>query len=217
MAFAPERHGLAQEHPTETGDRPLLAPEVPPSEQFPQADFIDVPWQFIFPAAKPTFQQSTAAAGTEAGGAQLSAAEPFADDLKYLPRNVLRFPRRPLPTHRFAVLQKWEGTVLSIADNEEVVAVVRDLTDRSSPDEEATFSIEEFAPSDRSLMVPGAIFYWNIGYRTTDSGQRERVSVFRFRRLPGWTRSEIEAVRRKAQSLKELLGLDGESSATAGA
>jgi hypothetical protein len=108
------------------------------------------------------------------------------------------------------VLQKWEGAVSSVT-GDEITAIVRDLTNRSYPDEEVTFSLDEVPESDRSLIAPGAIFYWNLGYELTASGQRKRVSVIRFRRLPAWTRSEIEAVRRKAKTLKAFLGLDEQS------
>ncbi len=124
----------------------------------------------------------------------------------FVPREVFRFPAIPQPAYRFRVLQKWEGTVTSVGDNE-FVAVIRDLTDLSFPPEEATFSVEEVPEPDLSLVFPGATFYWNVGYETTLSRQRKRVSVLRFRRLPAWTRSDIEAVWRTAATLKSLFGL----------
>lgn len=139
---------------------------------------------------------------------QESAAAPdFLARVKpYVPREVFQFQAIPQPAYRFRVLQKWEGTVTSVGDNE-FVAVIRDLTDLSLPPEEATFSVEEVPEPDLSLISPGAIFYWNVGYETTLSRQRKRVSAIRFRRLPAWTRSDIEAVRRIAATLKSLFGL----------
>jgi len=124
----------------------------------------------------------------------------------YVHPGVFLFPAIPQPAYRFRLLQKWEGTVTSVGDNE-FVAVIRDLTDPSFPPEEATFSVEEVPEPDLSLVFSGSIFYWNVGYETTRSGQRKRVSVLRFRRLPAWTRSDIEAVRRTAATLKSLFGL----------
>lgn len=104
------------------------------------------------------------------------------------------------PRERFLVLQKWEGTVTSVF-GDGFTAVMRDLTDPGRPDEEMTLPIEEVADPDRPLMVPGAVFYWAIGYRIDLSGRRERVSGLRFRRLPVWTASDLREVRRKADEL----------------
>jgi hypothetical protein len=55
------------------------------------------------------------------------------------------------------------------------------------------------------LMASGAVFYWSVGYRETLWGQRERVSAIRFRRLPAWTTSDLDEVRRKAKQLAALI------------
>ena len=123
---------------------------------------------------------------------------------------VDRVPQQHLPQHRFLVLQKWEGTVSALKEQEkEFVAVIRDLTQTRS-DEEATFPIEEIPDSDRDLLAPGAVFYWNVGYELNSYGQRKRVSAIRFRRLPAWTRSEIESVRRTAERFKGIFGLNAQ-------
>jgi hypothetical protein len=127
-----------------------------------------------------------------------------------LPVQVDRVPQQHLPQHRFLVLQKWEGTVSALKEQEkEFVAVIRDLTQTRS-DEEATFPIEEIPDSDRDLLAPGAVFYWNVGYELNSYGQRKRVSAIRFRRLPAWTRSEIESVRRTAERFKGIFGLNAQ-------
>ena len=104
--------------------------------------------------------------------AREQSEEAFVDNLTGrstgTPELIMEFPRvlrKPQvtgkPQHRFRVLQKFEGTVLEIS-GQECRAVVRDLT---SPGyvEEITFSIEEISESDRSLAVPGGIFYWSLG------------------------------------------------------
>jgi hypothetical protein len=111
----------------------------------------------------------------------------------------------PRHRQRFIVLQKWEGTVVSV-DGDAFTAVMRDLADPSRPDEQMTLSLEEIAPSDRDLLEPGAILYWSLGYRETLSGSRERVALLRFRRLPVWTRGDLREVERKARRLGELFG-----------
>lgn len=104
----------------------------------------------------------------------------------------------------FISLQKWEGVVLEVMTGSFLVRLV-DLT-RTGPDEEAELPLDEISEEDRPLVRPGAIFYWHIGYHTSYSGQRTRTSIIRFRRLPAWTREEIDAARREAEHLGESIG-----------
>jgi hypothetical protein len=171
----------------------------------------EVGYFFILSRGQPTMPFAGTTWGGERDGDADSVgavdSEPVA-----LPVRLGRVPSPPLPQHRFMVLQKWEGTVSTVG-GDEFVAVIRDLTDRSRPDEEAAFPIEEVPEADRNLMAPGAVFYWNVGYELTAFGQRKRVSAIRFRRLPAWTRSEIESVQRRANEFKAVFGLDGQSQA----
>jgi hypothetical protein len=105
---------------------------------------------------------------------------------------------------RFISLQKWEGSVLEIGE-ESFTARLIDLT-QEGVDEEAEFSKEEVAESDLPLFKPGAIFYWNIGYEDSLTGQRTRVSMMRFRRLPVWSKEELRAAKREAIRLRESIG-----------
>jgi len=98
---------------------------------------------------------------------------------------------------RFTLLQKWEGTVLASAEHE-FTAILRD---KGEPDEEATFDVEEVPEGDRPLIAPGAVFHWSIGYRDR-RGQRTRESIICFRRLPAWTRRELD---RAAQEADETI------------
>lgn len=110
------------------------------------------------------------------------------------------------PTHQdsFISLQKWEGIVLEVKKGYFLARLI-DLT-HEGPDEEAELPMEEVTEQDKALVKPGAIFYWNIGYLDMRSGQRIRASVIRFRRLPKWSREEIEAAKREAAHLQETLG-----------
>jgi hypothetical protein len=92
--------------------------------------------------------------------------------------------------------------------DDQIVAVLYDLTDRSKPEEEAVIPLEEVPDSDRGFVEPGSIFYWSIGYRTGSTGQKERVSQIRFRRLPSWTRGERREADREASKFEELLAHD---------
>jgi hypothetical protein len=118
---------------------------------------------------------------------------------------VLRIPSAAaIPKHHFKVLQKFEGTVLEIS-GQECRAVIRDLTSPGNV-EEVTFSVEEISDSDRSLAVPGGIFYWYIGYDDHVGGQRYRSSAIIFRRFPFWREKDLINAKKKAESLIDRLG-----------
>ena len=82
---------------------------------------------------------------------------------------VFRIPSAiSVPENRFKVLQKFEGTVIDIS-SQECRAIIRDLTNPGTV-EEVTFPMEEISENDRGLAVPGAIFYWYIGYNDQKDG-----------------------------------------------
>lgn len=122
-------------------------------------------------------------------------------------------PILPAPSEgrpdRFKLLQKWEGTVVRCSDSE-FMAVLRE---EGEPEQEATFDLEEVPEGDRALVVPGGIFYWSIGYRDR-RGQRFRESLIRFRRMPAWTKREIDRAQKEADEI--ITALHWGSSQTAG-
>lgn len=98
--------------------------------------------------------------------------------------------RLPLPSHpSFEVLQRWEGTVLEIGQDD-FSARLRDLTNIGI-DEETSLFKEDLSQDDKRLLKPGAIFYLNIGYQTSVTGQRIRGLTIRFKRLPKWSADDI--------------------------
>lgn len=99
----------------------------------------------------------------------------------------------------YRLLQQWEGVVLEVYEDY-FIARLHDLTGKY-PDEEAEFSFEEISENDKELLEPGAFFYWNIGYHESKSGQRTRSSIIRFRRLPAWTKKEIESSKKRAEDI----------------
>lgn len=111
------------------------------------------------------------------------------------------------PQVEFRLLQQWEGTVVCLP-GATFSAALRDLTDPKRPRELATFDIAEVSQDDRELLAPGAVFYWALGYETSETGQRSRVSRMRFRRLPLWTRRDIASIERGARELDAQFGVD---------
>jgi len=72
-------------------------------------------------------------------------------------------------------------------------------------DEEIELSTDELSDFDLELLEPGAILYWTIGYRLQPGGARERVSRIRLRRLPAWTKRQLEEAGERAAALQQDL------------
>lgn len=83
-------------------------------------------------------------------------------------------------------LQVWEGTITGL-DELNFVAVLRDLTKPSNPDEQAEFARTEVSEDDQELLTPGSTFYWVVGTECTLGGRKKNISTLQFRRLPRWT------------------------------
>lgn len=116
---------------------------------------------------------------------------------------IIKFPSISHSRSHMVSLQKWQGYVLRVTDRSLHVRLV-DLT-KEGPDEEAEIPIAEISDGDKELIKPGAIFYWSIGYLDSYSGQRSRVSVIRFQRLPSWSKEEIDAAKREAERLHQII------------
>jgi hypothetical protein len=101
----------------------------------------------------------------------------------------------------FQAMQKWEGHVIWVGEDSFGARLVPIVGE--GPDQEAEILTEEMAADDSNLIEPGAVFYWSIGYLDRPSG-RLRVSLLRFRRLPVWTKDELEQADRKAKKLRDL-------------
>lgn len=103
---------------------------------------------------------------------------------------------------RFRVIQKWEGTVIEVADDI-FVAELKTIVG-GEDDLIAEIMMEEVDKDDLALVKPGAVFYWNIGYLKQPSGTM-RISLIRFRRLPLWRKRQLQKAKIEATKLKALL------------
>lgn len=104
----------------------------------------------------------------------------------------------------FVAMQSWEGVVVEV-DETNVWVRLFDMLKPDNPETETSFSIEELDNEDQDLAVPGAVFYWKLGYLDSPSGRR-RQSIIRFRRLPAWTPRSLAAARDEADRLVARFG-----------
>jgi hypothetical protein len=72
--------------------------------------------------------------------------------------------------------------------------------------EDAEFEIEEISRSDVELLEPGAVFYWNVGYRVDRGGRRARQSLISFRRLPAYSQAVLDEIAQDATAIADDLG-----------
>jgi len=88
-------------------------------------------------------------------------------------------------------IQEWEGYVTDVFDDRFIARLVDVTSGEDAAKEEAEFPIQDVADTDRSLLRPGAVFRWTIGYLKSQAGNKKRVSQIVFRRLPQWTNREM--------------------------
>jgi hypothetical protein len=80
-----------------------------------------------------------------------------------------------------------------------------DEGDRPTKIEYSDFSLDDLADQgDRTLVEPGAIFYWTIARRWNSAGTMTNESLVRFRRVSS-SRSHAEAASKEADELFEAL------------
>jgi len=104
----------------------------------------------------------------------------------------------------FVSEQEFEGVVVSIdLDTKTFWARLADIS-QAFPDEEAEFPLDEVSIDDWPLIVPGALFSWNIGREWRD-GQMRRVSEIRFRRFFHFTKATVARAAERADALASLI------------
>ena len=89
-------------------------------------------------------------------------------------------------------------------DEETFTAIIKDDLEQS-PEEQVEIYLEDLSQDDRPLVVPGAHFYWAIGYRDVIGGYRMRASIIKMQRLPGWTADDLREARGWATRIQQLV------------
>jgi hypothetical protein len=132
-------------------------------------------------------------------GSPASETQPLLNDdepvVHLYPERVQRF---------FIPDVSWEGVVLEVLEG----SFIARLVDRDDPSQSEEAEILNTAVSDQSdieLIVPGAIFFWSIG-RRIEGRRSEQVSLIQFRRLPVWSKKEIQQSKQEASEIMNELG-----------
>lgn len=103
-----------------------------------------------------------------------------------------------------APIQIFEGSVNALSEDGNIIEVT--LTDKSGqlPDHTAEIAMQWIPEQDLELVKPGAVFYLML-YKETTRRTVRNFEEIRFRRLPNWTRSQIQAVNAEADLLQTSL------------
>lgn len=101
--------------------------------------------------------------------------------------------------------QEFEGLVILVDSKAQIFwARLVDTTDQTAAEEEVEFNFNEVPSDDWPLIMPGALFSWNIGLETRDR-QVKRVSDIRFRRYFQFSQDSINNAERRAEKLLGLI------------
>jgi hypothetical protein len=111
-------------------------------------------------------------------------------------------PTADVPVHESTStpIEIWEGKVLSVDGVGQSMYVSLSSKMGKYADHSAKIDFEWISEQDKSLVRPGAIFYW-ILYKETRHGSIRNSQELRFRRFPTWSRTQIKRMRAIADLL----------------
>lgn len=121
--------------------------------------------------------------------------------------SIPRYPAVQTRAAAFVVLAEWEGSVLHLADDHFVAALVGIKGTALKEEYEAEIPWAEVSDDDRSLATLGALFRLSVGFEV-QHGTRSRYSRLVFRRLPAWTRRELDAADTLALELSHAISVE---------
>ncbi|WP_156954363.1 hypothetical protein [Paraburkholderia acidipaludis] len=99
-----------------------------------------------------------------------------------------------------APIEIFEGVVQEIDPTQGTMQVNLRAKTRATAEHTADISLRWVNPQDRDLVRPGAVFYLSL-YRELRGKTIRNTEDIRFRRLPAWTKSQVNNVRRDADRL----------------
>lgn len=119
-------------------------------------------------------------------------------DVRLPPREAIFYRTDEEP--RTVPIQLWEGKVLDVDSRSGTMNVYLSAKIGNSPDHTAEINLEWVHAQDLDLVRPGAIFYLTL-YKETKRGSISNAEELRFRRLPSWSKSQIERIKLEASRL----------------
>lgn len=91
------------------------------------------------------------------------------------------------------VIQLWEGRVLDVDLQNELMQVLLTAKIGHIPEHTAEIELQWVSEQDRDLVVAGAVFYLTL-YKQTRGGSIKNSQELRFRRRPAWTKQQVQKI-----------------------
>lgn len=104
-----------------------------------------------------------------------------------------------------AVIQVWEGTVLSVDRTSQSMVAKLHAKLGVIPDHTGEIDFEWVADQDADLISPGAVFYLTLYKKRKKGGTVENSQELRFRRRPSWSRRQVSSLDAVAERLLSKL------------
>lgn len=95
------------------------------------------------------------------------------------------------PSADAAVIQVWEGTVLSVDRSRHSMVALLHAKIGAIADHSGEIDLEWVSDQDVDLVCPGAVFYLTLYKKRSKGGTIENAQELRFRRRPSWSRQQI--------------------------
>lgn len=120
--------------------------------------------------------------------------------------------RAPLPPHSATTaagpdaspIQIWEGRVLNVDVPSNVMTVLLTAKMGQFHDHTADIELQWVSEQDRDLVQPGAVFYLSL-FKQMKRGSVQNSQELRFRRLPAWTRKQLENIQVNAAMIRSKM------------
>ena len=119
-------------------------------------------------------------------------------EVRLPPREAIFFRTDEDP--RTVPIQLWEGRVIDVNKKSGTMNVYLAAKIVQTPDHTAEIQLKWVHPQDAELVRPGAIFYLTL-YKEIKRSSISNSQELRFRRLPSWSKSQIERIKLEAARL----------------
>lgn len=107
----------------------------------------------------------------------------------------------------FVSEERWEGYVKEVhAETFTAVIYSEAASEQEAEPERVELDIGDVNALMRHLVVPGAVFFWSIGFQIDSSGQRIRQAIITFPMMPVRTKEDRSESKRRAEVLYKALG-----------
>lgn len=136
----------------------------------------------------------------------LGSARPSTTNLSVAPApEYLVAPALPAtsegPAADAAVIQVWEGTVLGVDSDGQLMEARLHAKIGNIEDHTGSIELDYVADQDKDLVSPGAVFYLTLYRKRKRGGTIENSQELRFRRRPSWSNQQLVAIGTTADRL----------------